>query len=443
MNISMLNIAGFMPQINLFQESESADASFAEMLLRIIKPPGIVTAAEPETPEITYRESDDAESLIKLLESIGVPIEAARQITAEYAPEKNYGGPDFTVDTIENYTPQEPGREWVSEDIKRIISEIMRPAETENIDFTQISRSPVFKTAIAEYVSEYISTHKDSIDPTVKERAELMTKAVKAIDGELKIEKLTAPKTGGTRQIIQNAAYTAPAKISIEDMVNVMKKAPVMGFTETIMREAPKTAPAAPPEPALNQTEPVITVSEKTEERIPKPDFWPELKAPETKLANEPEQILTAETNTAKSAEEIAQIIAGKTKAGAPAGEFEVKMKLSPKELGELTVKVSYSKGSVTIDITAANKTAETGILTRVAELRESLAVRGISLADVSVGVDVNDRRQKNNDAPREGYTKNSYGSKDKIGALNPAETERRETVINYMRSRRLLYKTI
>jgi len=458
-NIGMFNTAGITPQPGLMQDGENADVSFAEMLLGIIKTPVPVRAAEPEPPAITYpyRESEETESLIKLLELIGVPIEAARRITAEYVPEKNYGGPNYKVETIDDYVPQEPDREWVSEDIERIVSEIMRPAKTENIDFTQISRSAVFKGAVLEYAAELVSPHGDSIEPAEKERAELITKAVKAIEGEVKIEKLTAAKTDGTRQIIQNAAYAAPvkiSKISIEDMANVMRKAPVTEFTEPGMREVPKAAPAAAPETAnipeviLKRPAPVVAAAEAPEEPKPKPDFGPEIRAPEMTAAKETGQFGPAIADMAESAGELAQIIAGKLKNNAkiPAGEFEVKMKLSPKELGELTVKVSYSKGSVTLDITAASKTAESGILTRVAELRESLAVRGISLADVSVGVDTGERQRRQNDAPREGYNKNSRKIKDSVGgtgSLTAAETTRSETLKSYMKSTRLLYRTI
>jgi len=176
-------------------------------------------------------------------------------------------------------------------------------------------------------------------------------------------------------------------------------------------------------------------------------------------------QVQAAQTDIARSADEISRVISNninnvKTGAEAPKDGFEIKMKLMPKELGELIIKVSYSKGSVALDITAANKTAEAGILSRISELRESLAERGINLADVEIGVNGgNLYHSGQNGAPREGYNggennrnnQKSAGYKNGANKLNRldlnsmAENEavRREMLMNYMKSKRLLYKTV
>ena len=136
-------------------------------------------------------------------------------------------------------------------------------------------------------------------------------------------------------------------------------------------------------------------------------------------------------------------------------GEFEISMKLSPKELGELLIKVSYSKGSVTLDVTAASKAAESGILSRISDLKESLAARGVNLANVEVtSGNINYGEQSgrshqggrdahNGENQRNGGFPNSADSLNAAETVTARETERREMLMNYMKTRRLLYRTI
>jgi len=179
------------------------------------------------------------------------------------------------------------------------------------------------------------------------------------------------------------------------------------------------------------------------------------------------EQIQTPEASTSieQSAKEIARMIAEnvnvKNSADTLKGEFEIQMKLSPKELGELLVKVSYnsSTGNVILNIAAANEAAQAGILSRIADLRESLEIRGMNLENVEVNsgnlehggqrgaynpYNQNfNNRQNNNNRNGGSFGQNLNNSVNPVNLSVSQETARNEMIMNHMRSRRLLYRTI
>jgi flagellar hook-length control protein FliK len=357
----------------------------------------------------------------------------------------------------------------------------------------------IFKAAVIEY-AESISKASEA-GPALKERAELMTKAVKELDGEGKIELITVKK-----------AEARPEKISIEDIFNAMKKTNV-NLTSANLATEEAALTKAQPVIVLEEAKPVPKVQNKAEDTVQNTDadVLSFLKTPElsdttaktglsdlTDLTDLPDKIsglpdkteqsvkigeqakkpedtqnqtdiLPLETNAKESAppvqtevsvdieqsaKEISRLISENIKdlpAVSKGGEFEIKMALSPKELGDLLIKVSYSKGSVTMNITTSGKAAEAGVLSRISDLREGLAERGVNLADVKVAsgnINYGGESGQNRYSPQ---TKNNNAKSAAIFGVSPAkeeaaanaETARREIMRSYTRSKRLLYKTI
>ena len=183
------------------------------------------------------------------------------------------------------------------------------------------------------------------------------------------------------------------------------------------------------------------------------------------------ETVMTAEEgDIALKLEELSRIISHNIKNGIGmngeagkinTGNFEISMKLTPKELGDLLVKVSYSKGNVAINVMVSNKAAEAGVLNRIGELKESLSLRGVNLTDVEVNSGTLDyggqSNYSNENAHAQQNSNNSSNNPNNasggINATNSAqsnsfeaiskEAARHEIVMNYLRSQRLLYKTI
>ena len=126
---------------------------------------------------------------------------------------------------------------------------------------------------------------------------------------------------------------------------------------------------------------------------------------------------------------------------------FELKMKLFPEELGELFVKVAYNKGNISVNIIAENPTAEREILNQMENLRESLEAHEFNLS----GFDVSSRNNPDGNGGGYGQNQNQNGagryiniSGDSLAVSSAEEASRnREIVMNYLRSKRLVYKTI
>lgn len=133
---------------------------------------------------------------------------------------------------------------------------------------------------------------------------------------------------------------------------------------------------------------------------------------------------------------------------------FEIKLKLFPEELGELFVKVAYSKGNVSVNIIAENPLAEREILNQMENLRASLLSHEFNLS----GFDVSSRNNFNYGQNGNGQNGNYYENQNSDGRYNryinisgdsftensPADINKsREIVMNYLRSKRLVYKTV
>ena len=66
-------------------------------------------------------------------------------------------------------------------------------------------------------------------------------------------------------------------------------------------------------------------------------------------------------------------------------GNFELKIKLVPEALGEILVKVVYNRGNVNLNIVTENRAVEAQLLNQVETLKESLAAHNFNLAEFDV----------------------------------------------------------
>lgn len=140
--------------------------------------------------------------------------------------------------------------------------------------------------------------------------------------------------------------------------------------------------------------------------------------------------------------------------------KFEIKMKLFPEELGEIFVKVAYNKGNVSLNVITENKNAEREILNQAANLRESLKSHEFDLSEFDVSsrngfnYSRNNYNNHDNHNSRNNYNSNQNGyanisrtdlSGDSTvnNSLKDGETKREAAMMNYIRSKRLVYKTI
>ena len=532
----------------------------------------IFTQPEAET-EFKDENATQKINVQKLLELFGVPQEIAIQMIDSYInsePDNFYENNfsfNFNISEIENFISSAIQKEEIPQEIRQILSDFSEKlretannaqanqnvAQTNDLSDIKeqmilpqiISQTDVFKVAVTDYISgsETIlqSGHEDKI---MKDRAELMTKAIESLDGANKSEIVSALKTIGA----QNSGQNVQKAMSVQEMFNAMtmRKTPAeltnanLNQTQTAVPETVTETKAAvdimPDITILNfsenmqnisladitaETNTTATVEQQNvinAQSIAENSSEPETanaekltsdiknsvdlsvktvksdaqnvktgdinsgKTAETDRQNlnlaspgiinardfvralsQQSKSQAAEIDMAQSAKEISKLISDKIQnnAGVSKGEFEISMKLSPKELGELLIKVTYSKGSVVLNITAANKSAESGILSRISELKESLAVRGVDLAGVEVnssdfngggqnnGYNYNTQRDGNNGGKNNGNYKNSGGYSG-VNSFSSSGTNeisqeiaRREIIMNHMKNRRLLYKTI
>jgi len=521
--------------------------SFLEILQQSMA--NIRTTAEQQGTELIIQEEDIAmtepaasAASLKMLEMFGLPQDTAQQIHDYFAPDFDGSAKiisyaeagEFIEDTIQD--------ERISEDIRQIFSDIALKLKSgyesgirelfetalTNL-YEQIGVSQTAHIAESGYnISDQLASQTGRADPLMKERAELMTKAIEKFDAANKSEAVSAGKTNSTMiqisqsikqmTITETTVTATPAAMTVEEMFNVMRTGKVtsellnanLNLTESAVSALGTEAKAATnAAPELNILQ-LVTETQNNPSNIPVTATMadaPELQntantaelanetkgsdilkvkepesgkpavndAQESKIAaglNKPQEIAgefikmqaqavqnqgqTADTDIAQSAKEISRIISEnmtmKSGESVSQGEFEIKMKLSPKELGELFVKVSYKDGNVVLDITAANKAAESGILSRISDLRESLAVRGVTLENVEVNsgnLDHGGQSNNSHNAQRSGYNNNRNGGNFGFNNSGPIEIEvsqetaRREMIMNHMKSRRLLYKTI
>lgn len=362
----------------------------------------------------------------------------------------------------------------------------------------------------------------DLTDVAMKERAALMTKALEELDGkgriEIKAEKADVQKESVPEKISIEDIFNAMKKTTVSLAgPNIKTEEPPVTYLKAqaaaSVWESDTSSLDTPLEMRILQTD--IPVKEGAAEAaeildvpgiktdipelsgikavLPDPENVPEKKTAESftqsskilaDIEKKPENLqnktavapMTAEgeilqqaqsasaaktTDIDQSAAEISRLISENIENGTAVskGVFEVKMTLSPKELGDLAIKVLYTKGSVTVFVTASNKTAEEAVLSRISELRESLFSRGVNLTDVKVesgNINYGGENGQNRYGAQNGdESKKSSGSGNGIAAdlkntLNRADTAaagqeaaRREIMMNYTRSKRLLYKTV
>ncbi|MCL2099697.1 MAG: flagellar hook-length control protein FliK [Oscillospiraceae bacterium] len=144
-------------------------------------------------------------------------------------------------------------------------------------------------------------------------------------------------------------------------------------------------------------------------------------------------------------AERAQTILINTAKIGMNAETFELRLRLHPAELGEVFLKLTFKNGSLGLNITASGTAAQSAILNQMNELREVLSAQDIDLANF----DVNTFGHNSRDSAASGNRQNNSGIKEENGAAETERTaareeaERRENAMNYIRSRRILYKTV
>jgi flagellar hook-length control protein FliK len=500
-------------------------------------------------------------SIFKLLEMIGVPQDIAQEMhdyftfdvnnaLSGYASGTNLNyaeGSEFIAELAQDLRIPEGVREMLADFSQRVnlaISAVSTSMTAARFDanfpgyaeFTQISGIDVY-SMLRDALVDFAAGKTGQPNQAMKDRAELMTKAIERLDGTGKPETVTvqAGKSSGSApvkitQTIQQVTITettvtvsaSPVSpvLSVQDMLNMMKmgKMPSELLDAANAQEASgsvgdpaggaKTVGAAPDANILqlasdtqnaqangtaDMTE-ELTLSEAKSVKgrqagITGKSDAGETQAKDTKISGDlsrtQERAQTAaqaasnqanqaganqpsvpETEISQSAKEISRIVAenmnARSSSNVSKGEFEISMKLSPKDLGELLIKVSYnsSTGSVVLDIIAANEAAQAGVLSRIAELRESLAMRGVNLENVEVNSGNPEHNgQQSGNAQRDAYNSNNNGRGNNNGGSSfrnslglgsdpseiivDQEAARREMIMNHMRNRRLLHRTI
>jgi len=474
---------------------------------------------------------------LKAFEMFGLPQDIA-QILEDYFAFAFNGGELEAVSRAQagEFIEGTMQDERIPEDIRQILSDIALKLKTGH----ESGVRNLFETALANlheqngtlqisasgYIADLLISQNGGTDLLMKERAELMTKAIERFDGTAKPAVITESRTGGTAVyvsqsvkevqiqtvITETAVLSASQEMSVEDMFNIMRAGKPMA--ELLSANLDLTQADA--KPVINNAESSAAHLNLTQESQNNPFNITAAQSETADIANEEDtiklsggtkeangsetakakgpgtengdisvksaenkarelarnlmrpqsaQVQSQETDITQSAKEISRLVAeninvkANIKGGAEAsrGGFEIKMKLSPKELGDLLIKVAYKNGSVVLDITAANKAAETGILSRISDLRESLAARGMNLETVEVNSgdldhggqsNYNSRNNYNNNGNSNHNNQRNDGGSFGFNAKNPAaaanqETARREMIMNHMKNRRLLYRTI
>lgn len=310
--------------------------------------------------------------------------------------------------------------------------DIMPEQVQENVaDFADIldntGEAKDFKSAVADYVAEKVGA-------STRLNAENIKEAVKqALSGE------AAPEA----EILSAVKTNEAAASSIHDIINVMK----MGRAQVqtlVMPEVQQSGLAQ-----ADTTEEVIEIipAEPVAANAADSNNLVNL-ANAQNLSSE----IEAEIDIENFSRDISQVIAERAESMLNQAQinripgrieaYEVRLRLSPAELGEVFLKITYRDGTVGLNIVASNAIAERAILNQMGDLRESLSAHDIDLADFNLSNFENNARNQQQDT-RENNRGNGGLAENARETAAQREAERREAVANYIRSRRIFYKTI
>ena len=333
---------------------------------------------------------------------------------------------------------------------------------SEKPGFIKLSDSDVFKPMLNDSVKSVGVENVETILKNLENFVANILKDKNPVEFDKKSFEIISVKTDVKPQVSQNKSG-----VNLDDMVNFMKIKPAE--LKIIELNLPETI--AEPAVILNENH-ILRTAKPTDIKESIEIITREItEVSELGLSLNPAAVNKTEFDVnydnlqeveiSEAAGEISNIISnniGRNGFVQASGSFEIKMKLSPKELGELQVKVSYNKGDVILNIAAANKVAELSLLNRMSDLRESLESRGINLADVEIVTSENNAnyggqnnyqseqshsngRENNRGNNRDNnFLSNLFNVKDSKIA---DETARNQTVINYLKNRNLLFKTI
>ena len=473
-------------------------------------------AAETASERFDY-DGETADDISRTLEMLGVPQDIISLINNYFTRDILSGG--AAAGHLANFIDEISSGETIPGGVKQKLDEfaLMLKTADESGVFKGLSNNNSYADYINVQAGFYRGNGFDNpahADYGMRERAELMTKALANLDGAGKAKTdgitqtgqrlLTITETSASMQI-QTQTISVKTAATIEDMFYAMRKTPGIivnadvseisqgkaagfdfvsisgaegGTDAAAILEQTGTAKLNPEETGgtLNDTHTGKPDGVQIKTRTPSETEAEKkiIAAGDVNLVRTQAESQKSSVSMAQAADEISKIIAENINTrdiadaseifkGELEGEFEIKLKLSPRELGELSVKVLYDsvKGSVVLDIAAANKAAESGILSRISDLRESLASRGVNLENVEVN---GGTLEHGGQSGRNGANHNRYDSQNSQNSQNGGnnrnngnsgfnlnyaqtseirETARREMIMNHMRSRRLFYQTV
>ena len=158
------------------------------------------------------------------------------------------------------------------------------------------------------------------------------------------------------------------------------------------------------------------------------------------------QQVTELRTHIANAMNEVSELVA-RNRTG---GNFELKIKLVPEALGEILVKVVYSRGNVNLNIVTENRAAEAQLLNQVETLKESLAAHNFNLAEFDV--DTKNQFAANYNQAQENAENNrnwqnnlglSRAGSDNNGDNGDADNTQNVQRLANLYMKRIMYKTI
>ena|GEM_PF-2828323 len=483
--------------------SENGESVLAKVLngetedLAGIEDIDIVEEIKKEVAEIVVRDNESEKvDVSKILEILGAPAEIIAEIIAaiiepEIIPEDTREPVQeiSAVNKLNNYERASNNSETVTDNSEIInepvlisigeaenfmaevseyiyserIGEIVRveamPEQVqENIaDFAGlIEETGDFKNAVASYAAEKIEANNAA--GTVMLDAENIKEVItQVLNKEPELEIVSAVRTSGEKPVFNNLLEISSA-MKMRGAVNITQVQPEAQSAAAIMEAEIIVHETAA---QFETSEPVIinngeTVREEaTDEPVAEISVADVQEANNVELYNAPgifnagvADVQSQEINIAIFSSDIAQVITERAQSillNLPAANngaevFELRLRLKPEALGEVFLRIAYKDGNVGLNIIAANAAAERAILSQMGELREILSAQEINLT----GFDINSfsqNEQRQNNRNNNGRASDLNNNISEVRAQE--EAERREAVANYIRSRRIFYKTI
>jgi len=443
----------------------------------------IIEEIKKEFAEIVVRDKEDEKiDVSKVLEILGVPAEIIPEIIAAVIePEIILEDIEQTQEVIAVNTSESINSERInapvlvsageaeqliseiseyiySENLGEIISsaEVMPEQVQENIaDFAGIiEETGDFKGAVASYAAEKIEA-SNAAAGTVNLNAENIREVIRQVlNEEPELEIISGVRTSeADSEKPAIMLFDISSSMRARNTVNIMQVQPVVAEMTENNLEADIVQDI---EGQLEISDAAINNSGEINRREIRADATAaeiSINEPEVNdlagISNVRVNAQNPEVNIESFSRDIAQLITEKSNGllinqpGERSAEvFELRLRLKPEALGDVFLKITYRDGNVGLNIIAANAAAERAILSQMGDLRESLSAQEIKLTDFDVNsFNQNAQSNQRNNGRERSRTSNLNNNISEVRAQE--EAERREAVANYIRSRRIFYKTI